>query len=375
LEVTKPLYAVKVALVRASTHALELSWTATTFAAAYVLQIQKIEQAPSISTKQSNPSLVQQNLSNVASALNGSENIPLGSSLAATAALKFEKSPISVLHLSGTTATSSAATTLAKATITSSGPDDTAVSLVSAVSTSSKTSLAPTTTLTTAQPQISIISSSVPGGNSAGILQKFRPNTSKIASGTTSSLSNSSTSTTTTSVVAAATTTSQIMDNQNLAVRVASTVAPSGGIVLTSQTSTGALRIIPGVTASTGQTLRLASTYNSSVVAGAGSTTTTMLKSALPTTSVQQTTSTPTATSLGGKQYFIQKPLTLAPNVQLQFVKTSSGGMAVQTLPKVNFNITKGSASHGQAISICNQQLSTGSTQIQVGIYSKLQII
>jgi len=96
-----------------------------------------------------------------------------------------------------------------------------------------------------------------------------------------------------------------------------------------------------------------------------------MLKSAQPSTSVQQTTSTPTATSLGGKQYFIQKPLTLAPNVQLQFVKTSSGGMAVQTLPKVNFNITKGNASHGPAITICNQQLSTGSTQIQVGIYFK----
>lgn len=41
-------------------------------------------------------------------------------------------------------------------------------------------------------------------------------------------------------------------------------------------------------------------------------------------------------TTIGGKQFFIQKPFSLSgSNVQLQLVKTSAG-MAVQTLPKIN---------------------------------------
>ncbi|KAL7727635.1 hypothetical protein ACLKA6_014976 [Drosophila palustris] len=374
LEVTKPLYAVKVALVRASTHALELSWTATTFAAAYVLQIQKIEQAQAVVTKQPSQSLVQQNsgatvaiatptnstASASAAASIGSESMPL----VASGALKFEKSPMSVVHLSGTASPSSVAKTTASADLvqTQATTVKTPISMVATPTT--PTTPTSSSVAATVQPQISIISSS----NTSGILQKFRPSTSKV-SGATSSPSAGNSSTTTTSVVGG----SQMIDPQNVSVRVASSVAPSG-IVLTSQTgSTGALRIIPGVTASTGQTLRLASTYSSSAVSGGGtSTTTTILKSAQPSAAVQlsaagQTSGNPTATttSLGGKQYFIQKPLTLAPNVQLQFVKTSSGGMAVQTMPKVNFNITKGTG-HGQAISISNQQLAAGSTQVQI---------
>lgn len=47
---TKPLYSVKVALVRALTHALELCWSSITFATAYELQIQKIEPTSLIPT-------------------------------------------------------------------------------------------------------------------------------------------------------------------------------------------------------------------------------------------------------------------------------------------------------------------------------------
>ncbi|KRF85470.1 host cell factor isoform X2 [Drosophila virilis] len=394
LEVTKPLYAVKVALVRASTHALELSWTATTFAAAYVLQIQKIDQAPAIgSTKQSHS----QSQTQTASA-NGSESIPL----VASAALKFEKNPISVLHLTGakspSVGTGQPITALAKSSVgqpqalgsavfvaqtqaqTQGSPVKVKAVGLSTVSVSSETTPTMSTTVSV-QPQLSIISSTASsinpvnsGSGGSANMQKFRPNSSISKTSLAATISSATTS-------APA---SQINEGdicvQNVAVRVANTAATSG-IVLTSQTSTGALRILPGVSTSTGvtagQTLRLATTYSNS---GSGSTTTTILKASQPSASAQlssggsQTTS-PAATvttSLGGKQYFIQKPLNLAPNVQLQFVKTSSGGMTVQTLPKVNFNIAK-SVTQGQAISICNQQLTPGSTQIQITSGSSVQ--
>ncbi|XP_034471952.1 host cell factor isoform X2 [Drosophila innubila] len=375
LEVTKPLYAVKVALVRASTHALELSWTATTFAAAYVLQIQKIEQAQAVATKQPALSLVQQNTAAAAAASVAVATAPNLTSTAACGApngagsetatgLKYEKTPISVLHLSGNAspATLAKTTTTASTDLVQSPPVKAPISM----------SLTPTSSSSTVLPQISIISSS----NTTGTLQQFRPSTAKITGATISSAGSSTVS------LSSAAGSGNSLDTQNVAVRVASSVASSGAsIVLTSQTagSTGALRIVPGsgiTTSTAGQTLRLASTYSNSAASGSGTaTTTTILKSAQPSATVQTslnpTATTTTTTSLGGKQYFIQKPLTLSPNVQLQFVKTSSGGMAVQTLPKVNFNITKGTG-HGQAISICNQQLPAGSAQIQIASGSSI---
>ncbi|XP_023162418.1 host cell factor isoform X2 [Drosophila hydei] len=385
LEVTKPLYAVKVALVRASTHALELSWTATTFAAAYVLQIQKIEQAPPVAnTKQAQSqgqTLIQQPTSNA----NGSESTPL----IASAALKFEKNPISVLHLTGTSSPA-AASPAAGSVGTATPPTITAIgkstqsstvhvtqSQVKAASGSSGGSVATEAIVTPAivtvqqQPQLSIISSSASGvstttsSSSGGILQKFRASASIVKTSIATGVSQAS------------------QDGLNVAVRVGanSVTASSGGLVLTtSQSSTGALRIIPGVSTSTGvsagQPLRLATYSNSGGGGGGASTTTTILKTSQPSATVQ--TSSPavatTTTSLGGKQYFIQKPLTLAPNVQLQFVKTSCGGMTVQTLPKVNFNIAKSSGgAQSQAISVCNQQLSTGSAHIQIASGSSVQ--
>ncbi|KAH8403600.1 hypothetical protein KR222_003111 [Zaprionus bogoriensis] len=334
LEVTKPLYAVKVALVRASTHALELSWTATTFAAAYVLQIQKIEQAQVTTTAKPTQNHIQQ---------------PVAASNDSKDSLK---SQISVVNLGVTTATTShSVLDVIKSPIEQTSP-------TSHLGNHVTTTLTPSTV--PVQPQISTISSTATAGITGGTLQKFRSNTmiGKIATGPT--------------FTSAGTDTSVAVGH------VATSVAPSGSIMLSPSTgtntnATAALRFIPNMTVATvglGQALRLATTYSSnSSSSGSTSATTTILKTVQTSATVQQSgpttmVGTTSTTSLGGKQYFIQKPLTLAPNVQLQFVKTSSGGMAVQTLPKVNFNLAKGSSS-GQAISVCNQPLSHGS-QVQV---------
>ncbi|XP_030379482.1 host cell factor isoform X2 [Scaptodrosophila lebanonensis] len=397
LEVTKPLYAVKVALVRASTHALELSWTATTFAAAYVLQIQKIEPPPPAGTKQGScqnqlPNTAEGNNSVAAASSSTTTSLAAnsnGSDNATATAVKFEKNSIAVSQLPSTVPTvgaasggaSSAGTTI----FVSQSQPVVQVKNNTAIATTVMTTGKPSTnsspmSIISAQPQISIISSSAATGSGVGIgssdngspaansspnsLQKFRPST--VA---TSRISMATATTSATAVVATAG--SQLTDvnsGQNVAVRVATSVAPN--VVLNSQTSTAAVRIIPGVSSmgSAGQTLRLATTHSTGVSGSGGATTTTILKTAQPSATVQLSTASgaqgATTTSLAGKQYFIQKPLTLAPNV-LQFVKTSSGAMAVQALPKINFNVAKGGG-QTQTMSLCSQQLSSGSTQIQI---------
>ncbi|KAI8036486.1 hypothetical protein M5D96_010792 [Drosophila gunungcola] len=173
------------------------------------------------------------------------------------------------------------------------------------------------------QPQISVISSSAVAAAAAGsntsssssavssILQKFRPSVTALRPSTTTTVTGS------TSVA------------DSVAMRVPS--AMPANVVLSSVASSSALRIVPSVNAS--QTLRIASAQTSGSGSGS-STAVNILKTALPSAAVQSQPAAAATTSIGGKQYFIQKPLTLAPNVQLQFVKTSSGGMTVQTLPK-----------------------------------------
>ncbi|KAH8272502.1 hypothetical protein KR044_012137, partial [Drosophila immigrans] len=338
LEVTKPLYAVKVALVRASTHALELSWTATTFAAAYVLQIQKIEQSQAVATKPSCQNQSQSLISQTSSAATANST---------TVSDVTESPPSASIGKSTISQSNGSSADLVDPAV------KTPIPLVQSASTT-----------TNVQPQISIISSTGVTSATAAVvansLQKFRTGLNKMTTGITSLPPTT-------------------IDTSNLAVArpVTSTIASSNIVLTTPQTSAGTLRIIPaGVTSTTCQALRMATTtYSSS--SNSAPITTTMLKTSQPSATVQLSslsssttssaaTTTTSATSLGGKQYFIQKPLTLTSNVQLQFVKTSTGGMAVQTLPKVNFNIAKGHASHAQAISICNQQLPTASTQIQV---------
>ncbi|KAH8256495.1 hypothetical protein KR032_011372 [Drosophila birchii] len=310
LEVTKPLYAVKVALVRASTHALELSWTATTFAAAYVLQIQKIDQ-PSVNPGTKQPqNLVNQGIT----ATTGTLNEP-------TATAVPENNPESALLLAEANSSTDGKNTM-KSEVNLQPREG-----MSSRSPPTSPHLKKRTVTSVVQPQISVISSTAASaavttsGNTAvgNILQKFRP----IA-----------TSTARTDPMALRTSSSNVVLSS---VTGATTVAASGN----------ALRIVPSVAAtSSSQALR-----NSSATIN-------ILKTSAPSAGSPTTT---TSTSIGGKQYFIQKPLTLAPNVQLQFVKTSSGGMTVQTLPKVNFNMAKAGGHPSQSVSIGNPQ-----TQSQV---------
>ncbi|XP_017009883.2 host cell factor isoform X2 [Drosophila takahashii] len=352
LEVSKPLYAVKVALVRASTHALELSWTATTFAAAYVLQIQKIEQPPNTISKPLGQNIVQQGTTTPveASGTNTTENcsesaLALGVEATSTA-LKLEQNTLQAACSQPETNVQPSVNDL----LPSVSPPPSPTSRVQRKPPSSAgvASLSMASSAISVQPQISVISSTaaVAGNNTASnsgavssILQKFRPAVTAVRSS----------STTTVSVA------TSVADS--LAMRVPS--AMSANVVLSSVASSSALRIVPSVTAS--HTLRLASAQQGGS-SGGSSTAVNILKT-LPSAAVQSQPTAQTTTSIGGKQYFIQKPLTLAPNVQLQFVKTSSGGMTVQTLPKVNFNVPKGTSPHG--ISIANPQLASGTTQIQ----------
>ncbi|EDV45251.2 uncharacterized protein Dere_GG16387 [Drosophila erecta] len=350
LEVSKPLYAVKVALVRASTHALELSWTATTFAAAYVLQIQKIEQPLNTSSKPLSNNIVQQGTTTTAetSGINVSTNssgsaIGLGVEATSTV-LKLEKEFLQPTGCQPETNVQPSVNDLLQSISPPSSP--TARADKKTLSSGDGTPFNLSTSVTSVQPQISVISSTavVTGNNTAStsgainsILQKFRPAVTAVR-------------TSTTTTVSTATSTAD-----TLSVRVPSTMAAN--VVLSSSSST--LRIVPSVTAS--QSLRQ-STSQASGSNCKSSSAVNILKTALPSVAVQSQPALSATTSIGGKQYFIQKPLTLAPNVQLQFVKTS-GGMTVQTLPKVNFTASKGTPPHG--ISITNPQLASGTTQIQ----------
>ncbi|XP_020809899.1 host cell factor [Drosophila serrata] len=331
LEVTKPLYAVKVALVRASTHALELSWTATTFAAAYVLQIQKIDQ-PSVNPGTKQP----QNLVNqVITAAAKTANEP-------TATTVPENSPESTLLLAGNEANSSTdGKNTIKAEINVQAREGMGSRSPPTSPQLKKKSGNAATITSVVQPQISVISStaaSAPvttsGNTSVGnILQKFRP----IA-----------TTTARTDPVALRTSNANVVLSS---VTGATTAAASGN----------ALRIVSSAAAtSSSQALR-----NSSATIN-------ILKTSAPSAGSPTTTTT---TSIGGKQYFIQKPLTLAPNVQLQFVKTSSGGMTVQTLPKVNFNVTKGGGNPSQSLSIGNTQTPIQGSALPVNQQPKSSIV
>ncbi|XP_017062606.1 host cell factor isoform X2 [Drosophila eugracilis] len=340
LEVSKPLYAVKVALVRASTHALELSWSATTFAAAYVLQIQKIEQPPNTISKPVSQNIVQQGTTTPAEssgtnvAENCSESALTPGIVATSAVLNLEKNAIQTdgsgnVLLQTFSPPSSPTTRVKKKFISSIGTNF-------------------TTSAASAQPQISVISSTAKVASTtasssstvSSLLQKFRPTVTAVRSPTTNTV---------TGVTSVA---------DPLALRVPTAMATN--VVLNSAASSTGLRIVPSVTAS--QTLRLAPAQPG-VISSGSSAAVNILKAAPSTAVLQSQTSASGTKSIGGKQYFIQKPLTLAPNVQLQFVKTSSGGMTVQTLPKVNLNVPKGSSPHG--IPIASQQLVSGSNQNQ----------
>lgn len=74
--------------------------------------------------------------------------------------------------------------------------------------------------------------------------------------------------------------------------------------------------------------------------------------------------STTSATTIGGKQILLQKPISLSGQNVLQLVKTSQG-MAVQSLPKVNVMQKAGTSSINAAN--IQQQIMSGAQIVTAG--------
>ncbi|XP_039968044.1 host cell factor isoform X3 [Bactrocera neohumeralis] len=394
LEVTKPLYAVKVGLVRASTHALELCWTATTFATAYELQTQKIEpvtMAAKVVTPSYAPSACATTVPSSQNPVNGmTTSIQPSPTMSSNKHQKIYNTALPTVTLQQSTVKVSTNALIQQQAqpqthqpqqqphmqgstiyIAQQVQQSQQISQINAKILASSPSIVENTMPT---PRIinaaapAIVNSSTPVSGSGGvisatlvnvsqqqpsvsminnnittILQKYRPNTV---------VSRTSAITAPIATGSAAISCTQVNAGTN-SLRVVS--AASTPVTTTAQTNT--VRIVSG---NAGQTLRLATTQ-------ASGNTTTILKTAQNTSAnmtgqVQNTaiansgTSIGTATTIGGKQYILQKPLTLGTNVQFQLVKTSTGGVAVQTLPKINLKNTNTAG----APTVGTQQTATG---------------
>ncbi|XP_036221617.1 host cell factor isoform X2 [Bactrocera oleae] len=402
LEVTKPLYAVKVGLVRASTHALELCWTATTFANAYELQTQKIEpltMAAKVVTPSFAPSACATTIPPSQNPVNGmTTSIQPSPVLSANKHQKIHNTALPTVTLQQSTAKVSSNAIIQQqaqpqtqnqqqqqphlhgstiyiaqqvqqsqqigqinAKILASSPSiventmptpriiNAATSAIvnssTSVSGSGGVIAATLVNVSQQQPSVSMINNNI-----TTILQKYRPNAvvSRTAA-ITSPIVTGSAAISCTQVNAGGT-----------SLRVVSSA--STPVTTTAQTNT--VRIVSG---NTGQTLRLATTQ-------ATGNTATILKTAQNTGAnmtgqVQNTAvansgaSIGTATTIGTKQYILQKPLTLGTNVQFQLVKTSTGGVAVQTLPKINLNLAKNTNAAG-TIAMGPQQTAVGGQMV-----------
>lgn len=348
LEVTKPLFAVKVALVRASTHALELCWTATTFATAYELQAQKIEPVLNkvIAPQNTSPTPGQSNSTTQVISTNGMSGTKPNFQSTSATPIKCQKMQSSIINPVAASATSSQqkiaqpnamvmqpsqhnSTYIAQpAQIGSkilSLPTESLSQRILITSTNmplQQTGVTSNIVLGTQQQQKtqSIIQNSIPNGNNNTV--KFRTSVSARPS-SVSTISGTSAVTYT---------------------PINTSVANCGGIRVVNASSNAST----SGNAIGGHAVRLVSNASVRFTSPQVITTTTaILKTTQSSTTSQLQHAntvcggTPIATTIGGKQYFIQKPLTLGQNVQFQLVKTSSGGVAVQTLPKVNLNLAK----------------------------------
>ncbi|XP_054746581.1 host cell factor-like isoform X3 [Anastrepha obliqua] len=393
LEVTKPLYAVKVGLVRASTHALELCWTTTTFAAAYELQTHKIEPTtmpakvviPSIT-----PSAPSMSVSTNQLTTNGVTSSIFPTPVLTSASTKQQKIHNSTLptlnsqqsspkvtsntiihqqqqsHLQGATIyiaqqqTPQAQQQIGQIIAKTSAPNMaentiSAARIINATSptlVNSSTPVSAGTSGVISAPLVNVsqqqTSVSIMNSNITTILQKFRPST--VVSRSTAVTTPVNTGTIGISSTQAST--------GGASVRVLS----AAGIPITTTAPTNSVRIVSG---NTGQTLRLATTQttaNTNNILKPTQNTGTTITGQSQSSSVTNTgTSIATATTIGGKQYIIQKPLTtLGSNVQFQLVKTSSGGVAVQTLPKINLSLSKNTGTSGAFSAVSSQQASAG---------------
>lgn len=411
LDVDRPLYAVKVALVRASTHALEICWQATTFASAYELQIQKIEpiavpakcatQAqPQSSGSGPNPPATPQQFNNSASSgsisstmmANGNSTtpptkfhkiqipttvsiVPQGASIntgpvTTTAAgnsgapalasspsigpsnvVSYQPSPVAKVANTASINQSSPATLAQPTNVNySPRPQQETSNILTTPSAYVKQPIcaASTTTTTTTpvvsqqnviQPQLTpaVAVSSVGGvlnsssSNVTTILQKIRPTTVVSSRATIATTVTTATSSISSIVNPVSSSTQMILTAAG------ATISSAGGLrVVNTSVQSGTMN-------TTNSTVRLVAS-GASGLRLATHTGTNQLSAVNQVGSVSGTGGTggTTSTTIGGKQYIIQKPLTLGSNVQFQLVKTSSGGVAVQTFPKININVAKG---------------------------------
>lgn len=285
LEVSVPPPAPRVALVRASTHSLELCWAATPTAQAYMLEVQKIENIPQIQQRQPTPPVT----SVAQPIIAGSGTIkqvhlarPTTTQTQFPAQILTTQTPPSLqINLPPSTVhvTGAISSPIVTGKITT--PPATLMVSPTAASTSVVTSIA------TTQAMPSLVSSPM-AFTQTGMIQK------QIKTAVTSSAVTASTSVrVVTGHVNQATTAVRVQT-----VRLATTQAPTA-LIRTANTSAA----------------------NVTSIAGSAGTT------------IASNTSNPAGAT---KQFFIQKPFTLAgQNVQYQLVKTSTG-VAVQTLPKIN---------------------------------------
>ncbi|KAL9910052.1 LOW QUALITY PROTEIN: host cell factor [Glossina fuscipes fuscipes] len=382
LEVSKPLYANKVAYVRASTQALELSWTSTIFSSGYKLQIQKIEpplalKTASIAAAAVSPNL-QQNTNSLVPQLmtNGNSNIMSSAPISPTTT-KFQrihtptvipaiaavstgllglsrskhylaltqdrvKREISQLTLTNPIYTFSIKSNNIRRLYTLLNRKFNKIFNIDGIKTgipSVSTPILTTCNVAGAavsnpqqkdqQQQQSVSSITVVNNttNITTILQKFRP---------TSVVSRPSTTiTTVNSIVSPVTSNHMLITSGNTATTGGLRVINTGQAAVVS-TGTGSTRFDYCLV--TMHARHIKSTNQQSIAATAAQAHQT------------NTSGSTTSTTIGGKQFIIQKPLALGSNVQFQLVKTSSGGVAVQTLPKVNLSISKAAGHAGSAV-------------------------
>lgn len=426
LDVDRPLYAIKVALVRASTHALEICWQATTFASAYELQIQKIEPLsvpPKAAPQPMAPAPTPFN-NNVSSSLaNGNSAsgtaATSGSPSAATATNKFHKiqipTTVSIIPAGATTATGPVTTNAGSgvAVAVSAPASSPTVSLnnmtvtgIGGYPTSATSKIQGTVASISQAPPVTQVSSNTINftprsqleSTGATVLSSSaymkQPSASTVSANASPAVAaaavsptvvsgnvspaqqgvlNTNTSNVTTILQKIRPTAAVSRPTTTVTSSVSSVVSPvsSTQMVLTAAApgssgttaATTSLRVVNTSVQSSGAVPVPANTTNSTVrlvtSGSSGLRLATQTGTAVPTSAVTQLSAVnqltggqvvaaasssggTTSTTIGGKQYIIQKPLTLGSNLQFQLVKTSSGGVAVQTFPKININMAKG---------------------------------
>ncbi|XP_073814737.1 host cell factor-like [Musca autumnalis] len=411
LDVDRPLYAVKVALVRASTHALEICWQATTFASAYELQIQKIEPIP-VPAKQTPPQSTapmpfSSNTTPSSMMANGSSATAVSANTPSTvqSTTKFHKiqipTTVSIIPAGAATATGPLTTnaTAGATVVASSSPGIN--SMVGGYQSTMATKIQNTAASIGAVGQTAVSQTTTSSTNFVGRPQLDSTGTTVsqyIKQATSTAAGNASVAVTATTVVAGNLNQAQsagMHTGTSNVTTILQKIRPTAVVSRTTTTVTNAVNSIVSPVSSSQMVLTAAGATSGTAVAGAGAATGTNIRvvtsvqsgavpvnttnstvrlvtsgssglrlatqtgATVPTSAVTQlsavnqlsgnqvvaaagTAGGTTSTTIGGKQYIIQKPLTLNSNVQFQLVKTSSGGVAVQTFPKININMAKG---------------------------------